>query len=59
MASREELEKLDKNALVEMCLKHDSEINGKNLYCKWLQEEKSRLESIVSAVQLVLNNMKK
>lgn len=56
---REELDKMEKSAIIDIVLRLDNEIQGRELMEKFYREERERLQKIVDAIQLVLNNVKK
>lgn len=56
---REELQAMDKDAIIDICLKQEKELVYRESVNKWNSEEKQRLEDIVKAITLVLNNYKK
>ena len=56
---REELEKMEKDALIDICIKQESELDYRNRLYKWQSEENEKLKNMIAGVQLILNNVKK
>lgn len=56
---REELEKMDKSALIDIVLKQQNEMETRDIICRFNRDERDRLQKILDAVMLVLNNVKK
>ena len=53
------LEEMDKESLIQMVLKQKETIACKDSLNGWLSEENNKLRTIIEAMKLILNNVKK
>ena len=53
------LEEMDKESLIQMVLKQKETIACKDSLNSWLSEENNKLRTIIEAMKLILNNVKK
>lgn len=57
--TREELEKMDKSTIIDIVLKQESEMRTREILEKYTREDRDKMQKIIDAISLILNNVKK